>query len=93
MFSIEIEQHWRGVQRPGFDPAGAVVTIKAGPLLLTRVLLLGSSFQSSEDPRLLFGLGKHQKIDSLVVTWPNGEKSEHSIDSVDRIVSIVYPDK
>ena len=31
-------------------------------------------FQSSVDPRLHFGLGKVQTIDSLVITWPDGIK-------------------
>jgi len=56
------------------DPAGAVVSVKVGDRVLKRVLQIGSSFQSSEDTRLLFGLGK-DKIEYLEVLWPNSEKT------------------
>ncbi len=32
-------------------------------------------FQSSVDPRLHFGLGEHDRIDSLLVVWPQGQRS------------------
>jgi hypothetical protein len=31
-------------------------------------------YASSVDPRLHFGLGKNQRVDSLVVQWPNGKQ-------------------
>ncbi|MCI0636498.1 MAG: VCBS repeat-containing protein, partial [Actinobacteria bacterium] len=43
------------------DPAGTIVRVRAIDIDATRVLLLGSSFLSSEDPRLHFGLGPHGK--------------------------------
>jgi hypothetical protein len=75
----EAPRHWLMVRlrgRPGagvpLDPAGAVVRVRAGGLVATRVLLLGSSFLSSEDPRLHFGLGEHERADEVEVAWPGG---------------------
>ena len=70
------------------DPAGAVVTVKAGDLVRKRVLLLGSSFQSSEDPRLHFGLGDAARIDEVEVLWPNGEVTTLRDVALDSVVTI-----
>ena len=35
----------------------------------------GGSYMSASDPRILFGLGKRTKIDSLEITWPSGKSS------------------
>lgn len=59
------------------DPAGAVVTVKAGNLTQHRVFLIGSSFQCSEDPRLHFGLGPNPKVDSVEVLWPDNHRTLH----------------
>jgi hypothetical protein len=75
------------------DPAGAVVVLEAGGKKYRRVFLIGSGFQSSEDPRLHFGLGAATKVDSVSVTWPNGETTTHPGVPVDAASKIVYPDK
>jgi len=74
--------HWLGIRlrgNPGkkvpLDPAGTEVTVVTGKKRQTRVLLLGSSFQSSEDPRLMFGLGDAAKADRVEIRWPNGERT------------------
>ena len=33
----------------------------------------GSSFESSSDPRLHFGLGTATKVNSIVIHWPSGK--------------------
>ena len=58
------------------DPAGTVVTVKTGDRAQKKVFLIGSSFLSSEDPRLLFGMGDAEAFDSIEVLWTNGEKTE-----------------
>jgi len=30
------------------------------------------SYCSAQDPRIYFGLGKHDKVDTLTVRWPSG---------------------
>jgi enediyne biosynthesis protein E4 len=33
----------------------------------------GSSFESSSDPRLHFGLGSATRVESITVRWPSGQ--------------------
>ena len=94
---LGVKRHWLRVRLRGdpaakipLDPAGAQVTVVAGDIVQTRVLLLGSSFQSSEDPRLLFGLGTHDTVQSVKVLWPNGETTELKNIPVDRELKISY---
>jgi hypothetical protein len=74
------------------DAAGAVVTVHAGDLSLMRIRLIGSSFQSSEDPRLLFGLGGAERVDRIEVLWPNGKTTTRTDVAVNQLVTIAYSD-
>lgn len=53
---------------------GSHVTLHTRDLTLHRDLFLSRGFQSSVEPMIYFGLGQSQKIDSLVVTWPDGQR-------------------
>lgn len=55
------------------DAFGAVVRIKTSAGTLTKIKSGGSGFISQHDPRLLFGLGKDTKTESVEVTWANGK--------------------
>ena len=57
----------------GRDAFGAVVRVRTSAGTLTKVKSGGSGFLSQHDPRLLFGLGKEARAESLEVTWPNGQ--------------------
>jgi enediyne biosynthesis protein E4 len=48
----------------------------------------GSSYLSSSDLRLHFGLGGVSKIDRVEIDWPSGGKESFSGPSVDRIVTL-----
>jgi len=61
----------RGVQSSR-DAIGTVVSIKTAGKPLTRQLTAGDGFQASNQRRLVFGLGQHERIDELSVTWPSG---------------------
>jgi hypothetical protein len=66
--------HWLGVELVGKDHAdvvGAKVSLEAGGRTQTRFTKGGGSYASSGDRRLLFGLGKADRIAKLTVTWPN----------------------
>jgi hypothetical protein len=70
-------RHWLGVQLAGSDHAdvvGAKVELQVGERTLTRFAKGGGSYLSSNDRRLLFGLGGETKPGRLTVTWPNGVK-------------------
>jgi len=54
------------------DGIGARITLKAGSRLFVDEVRSGSSYISSNDMRVHFGLGAAAKIDSLEVHWPSG---------------------
>ena len=54
------------------DAIGAVVTLKTGEEIQTRLVRSGSSYISQEDMRLHFGLGDCVKADLIEVLWPDG---------------------
>jgi hypothetical protein len=93
---LSAKRHWLAVRLRGkpsakvpLDPAGAVVTVTAGPISQKRVFFIGSSFESSEDPRLLFGLDKRTTAD-VEVLWPNGKRTRHENLPADRLHEITY---
>jgi len=75
-------RHWLAIRLRGnpakqvpLDPAGAEITVVAGKTRQVRVFLIGSSFMSSEDPRLMFGLGDARIADRVEIKWPNGAQT------------------
>ncbi len=61
------------------DAIGAQITIRAGQLRQTDQIKGGTSYLSSGDPRLYFGLGGAERVDEVGIRWPSGreEKLEH----------------
>jgi hypothetical protein len=55
------------------DGIGAVARVTVGGDTQTQVLRSGSSYLSSSELILTFGLGQHEKADALDVRWPNGQ--------------------
>lgn len=71
---------WLGLRllnESGQDALGARVEVirPKGPALWRRVRTDGS-YASANDPRVLVGLGKSSKVDSLRVYWPSGLTEE-----------------
>lgn len=62
-----------GDKQTGRDAYGAVVRVKTSAGTLTKIKSGGSGFISQHDPRLLFGLGKDTKAESIEVTWADGK--------------------
>ncbi len=56
----------------GRDAYGAVVSVWADGRRWIRRVQPGSSYQSSDDPQLHFGLGLAAQIDHIDVQWPHG---------------------
>ena len=54
------------------DGVGAKVRVRCGERTQVREVASGSSYLSSSDPRLHFGLGQAARVDEVRVTWPNG---------------------
>jgi hypothetical protein len=67
--------HWLGIElvgQPYRDAVGAKLTLDVDGRQLTRAVLGGGSYLSASDKRVLFGLGKAQKVGKLTVHWPCG---------------------
>ena len=58
----------------GAVAVGARVELFSGGVRQTAEVRAGRGFQSSHDPRLLFGLGAAESIDSLLVRFPSGRQ-------------------
>ena len=68
--------HWLGIEaigKPYRDAVGAKFTLEVGGRRLVRVIKGGGSYLSASDRRIVFGLGKSDKVDRLTVAWPSGE--------------------
>jgi hypothetical protein len=80
------EHHWLGVQLAGAgyaDVVGARVVLEAGGRKQTRFAKGGGSYASSSDRRLVFGLGKTNRIDKLTVIWPDRTQQQWTDLAVD----------
>ncbi len=68
--------HWLGVRLIGTtsnkDAIGSRVTIHGAKRAWVDEVRSGSSFNSSNDLRLHFGLGASSELSSIEVRWPNG---------------------
>jgi hypothetical protein len=54
------------------DGYGARIAVTAGSVTQTDQVRAGSSYVSSSDSRLHFGLGKAARVDRIVIFWPSG---------------------
>jgi hypothetical protein len=85
--------HWLGVHLVGTmsnrSAIGAGVTLHGSKRMWVDEVRSGSSYNSSNDLRLHFGLGAETHLSSIDVRWPNGSHEEFAADSVDRIIELV----
>ena len=85
--------HWLGVVTQGTrsnrDGIGAQVTVVAGGRKWLQEVRSGSSYISSSDLRLHFGLGTTTAVDHIEVLWPNGEAENFTADGIDRFITLV----
>jgi hypothetical protein len=64
------------VGRRASRPAvGATVTVHAGGRVFRRQVKGGGSYLSSNDPRVLVGLGDLDQVDRIEVRWPSGART------------------
>jgi hypothetical protein len=80
--------HWLQVQLPSFSPGARVTAVLPSGRRLVREVQAGSSYLSSEDPRVQFGLGAATKVRALVVRYPDGGVERLQNVAVDRLVAI-----
>jgi hypothetical protein len=70
---------------------GARVTVTSGALRQIREAHAGSSHNSSQDPRLLFGLGPSAEAVQAEIVWPGGGRQSLTGLAVDRYHTIQEP--
>jgi Na+-translocating ferredoxin:NAD+ oxidoreductase RnfD subunit len=80
--------HWLEVGLPRFAPGAVVTAVLPDGRRLVRELQAGSSYLSSEDPRVHFGLGSATKVRELVVRYPGGGETRLDNVKVDRVLVV-----
>ena len=85
--------HWLGLHligtRSNRSAIGASVTLHSAKRKWVDEVRSGSSYNSSSDLRLHFGLGAETALTALQVRWPNGETETFPPPAVDRIFDVV----
>jgi hypothetical protein len=85
--------HWLGISLAGAKPnqagLGARVTVTdSGGRQQTREVTSAGSYLSSNDPRIIFGLGAAAGVKAVEVRWPGGRTQRIANPSLDRYLTI-----
>ncbi|MGH9859420.1 MAG: CRTAC1 family protein, partial [Candidatus Acidiferrales bacterium] len=84
--------HWLEIfligSKSNRDGVGARVKVTAGDLVQHDQKKGGMSYQSAQDPRLHFGLGRHAKVDAVEILWPSGAVSKLEKLKGDQILAV-----
>ncbi len=84
--------HWLGITLCGkhgpVSALGAKVEIHTGNRTQLRINQWATSYLSSHDPRIHFGLGKYRNIDTLIIHWPDGSCDEYREIPADQYITI-----
>jgi enediyne biosynthesis protein E4 len=83
------DNHWVGLKLIGGagsprDAVGATVYLTSGGIRQREDVMSGGSYESSNDQRLHFGLGKATTVDAVEVRWPSGRHEKVVLPSVNR---------
>jgi hypothetical protein len=70
------------------DGIGAVVQVTAGNDTQSEMLRSGSSYLSSSELVLTFGLAGHTQVDAVEVRWPSGQTDHLKNIAADQIVTV-----
>jgi hypothetical protein len=84
--------HWLRIKTVGTksnrDGFGARIEVTAGGFTRYAEVRAGSSFASSSDPRVHFGLAAAKKIDSIVIRWPSGQVDKFGPEPADQEIIV-----
>jgi hypothetical protein len=88
------KNHWiefklNGGPKSPRDAVGATVYLTANKIKQRGDVVSGGSYESTNDPRVHFGLGDATVIDAIEVHWPSGGRERFSVSHVDQIVTLV----
>ena len=88
---LKVKQNWLKVKLEGVksnrSAIGARVLARYGGKVQAQVVHSQSSYYSSNDPRLHFGLGNASKAD-LEILWPNGLREKYNGVAVNQLATI-----
>ena len=82
---------WLEVALEGSPPGAEVTVTLSDGRKLRRELQAGSSYLSSEDPRLHFGLGDAGSVPEVRVRWPGGEETVLENVEANQLVEVDAP--
>jgi hypothetical protein len=86
---VKSKNHWIAFRTVGKksnrDGIGARITLNAGGRVRVDEVRSGSSYSSSSDMRVHFGLGQTDKLDFVEVRWPSGLQERFAGLTVDSI--------
>jgi hypothetical protein len=85
---LRVELHGKGLNPQAI---GARVRLRAAGTTRTRFVRTGSSYLSQSELAPSFGLGSASAVDELLVRWPSGRESAHSVTAVDRTLVLEEP--
>jgi Na+-translocating ferredoxin:NAD+ oxidoreductase RnfD subunit len=80
--------HWLEVKLGAFAPGAEVTVTLPGGRKLVRELHAGSSYLSSEDPRVHFGLGAATRVKEVVVRFPDGHTVRRTGVAADQLLVV-----
>src|SRR5437879_342291 len=84
--------HWIAIRTTGSksnrDGIGARIRVRAGDRILVDEVRSGSSYDSSNDMRVHFGLGGIERVEWLEVRWPSGLTEKFSNVRVDAVQTL-----
>src|SRR3989454_6526941 len=83
--------HWLAVRLARFSPGAVVTAVLPDGRRLVREVQAGSSYLSSQDPRVHFGLGAATSVSQLIVRYPGGHIVYQNNVPADRIVLLRRP--
>jgi hypothetical protein len=79
---------WLEVKLQRFSPGTRITAVLPSGRALVREAESGSSYLSSGDPRVHFGLGRARAVRELVVRYPSGRTTRLRNVSADRVVVV-----
>jgi hypothetical protein len=87
--------HWIRLElvgtRSNRSAIGTAVDVHVGGRVLYRQVKGGGSFASANDPRLLIGVGKAERVDRVEIHWPSGRVTQLRDLALGRTHRIVEP--
>jgi hypothetical protein len=83
--------NWLAVRLPGFWPGARVTAVLPDGRKLVRQAQAGGSYLSSEDPRVLFGLGTAARVRTLEIQYPDGTRTRLEDVTANRLVDAPRP--